>query len=78
MENSAKIPPAVNQIEAHPWLQQPELVQYLEQKNILVQAYSPLGNNEWGKPRYVPILTQVSGIFLLPTIHVRANGILSM
>lgn len=52
-ENSARIPPAVNQIEAHPWLQQPELVRYLEQKGILVQAYSPLGNNEWGKPRYV-------------------------
>ncbi|KAJ9615776.1 hypothetical protein H2200_001853 [Cladophialophora chaetospira] len=50
-ENSARIPPAVNQIEAHPWLQQPELVRYLEQKGILVQAYSPLGNNEWGKPR---------------------------
>jgi diketogulonate reductase-like aldo/keto reductase len=49
--NRAKIPPAVNQIEAHPWLQQPELVDYLKQHNILVQAYSPLGNNEWGKPR---------------------------
>jgi diketogulonate reductase-like aldo/keto reductase len=43
----------VNQIEAHPILQQPDLVSYLESKGILVQAYSPLGNNEWGKPRYV-------------------------
>ncbi|PGH10614.1 hypothetical protein AJ80_07465 [Polytolypa hystricis UAMH7299] len=47
----AKIPPVVNQIEAHPTLQQPELTKYLKENNILVQAYSPLGNNEYGKPR---------------------------
>lgn len=29
---TAKIPPAVNQVEAHPWLQQPELFDYLKSK----------------------------------------------
>lgn len=50
---TATIPPAVNQIEAHPWLQQPELMKFMKEKNILVVAYSPLGNNIYGLPRVV-------------------------
>ncbi|KNG90755.1 aldehyde reductase 1 [Aspergillus nomiae NRRL 13137] len=50
---TAKIPPAVNQIEAHPYLQQPSLHKYLKEKNILSVAYSPLGNNIYNAPRVV-------------------------
>ncbi|KAJ5222493.1 uncharacterized protein N7469_008733 [Penicillium citrinum] len=59
---TAKIPPAVNQIEAHPYLLQPELFKYLKDNNILPVAYSPLGNNIYNLPRVVddPTVVEVA------------------
>ncbi|KUF84484.1 putative oxidoreductase C2F3.05c [Phytophthora nicotianae] len=39
---TAKVKPAVNQIEVHPWLTRPETVKYCQDHDIIVQAYSPL------------------------------------
>lgn len=39
---TAKVPPSVNQIEVHPWCQRMELVKFCKERNIVVQAYSPL------------------------------------
>ncbi|KAK5072814.1 hypothetical protein LTR64_000779 [Lithohypha guttulata] len=49
----AKTKPAVNQIEIHPYLVQKDLVDFCKQENILLEAYSPLGNNQTGEPKTV-------------------------
>lgn len=59
---TAKIVPAVNQIEAHPELQQVALLRYLKRKGIAVTAYSPLGNNNRGLARVVdhPVVISIA------------------
>ncbi|KUL86795.1 hypothetical protein ZTR_04841 [Talaromyces verruculosus] len=50
---TAKISPAVNQIEAHPYLQQRDLLKWSQDNGIVVAGYSPLGNNIYNIPRAV-------------------------
>lgn len=44
MKDYAKVMPAVNQVELHVFLQQPELIEYCHDNNIVVEAYSPLAH----------------------------------
>ena len=45
LKKYAAIVPDVNQVELHVFLQQPELVQYCQDNNIVVEAYSPLAHS---------------------------------
>jgi diketogulonate reductase-like aldo/keto reductase len=48
-----EVVPAINQVEAHPYLQQHELFEFCQKNGIQLAAYSPLGNNQTGEPRTV-------------------------
>lgn len=61
----ARIKPAVNQVEVHPYNQQNNLVSYCKSRNVIVQAYSPLGMpsyKETGEPDVLsdPILQEIA------------------
>jgi L-glyceraldehyde reductase len=47
------VTPAVNQIERHPRLPNPELEAFCAKNNIHITAYSAFGNNSWGVPLLV-------------------------
>ncbi|KAL4781785.1 NADP-dependent oxidoreductase domain-containing protein [Aspergillus varians] len=59
---TAKMPPSVNQIEAHSYLQQRELLEWSKEKGIIIAGYSPLGNNIYNIPRTVddPLVIEVA------------------
>lgn len=50
-------PPAVNQLELHPWCQQREVVEYCHKHNIAVEAYCPLVRNQKASD---PTLTSIA------------------
>jgi len=65
----AKIPPAVNQIELHPYLQQTELVEFCQAKNIVVTAYSPLGTPGNSAEKGLPVLLEDEKILEIAKSH---------
>ncbi|MCP3931204.1 MAG: aldo/keto reductase [Bacteroidetes bacterium] len=46
LNNETSHPLVMNQIELHPFLQQKKMLEYCQQNNILLTAYSPLGSGD--------------------------------
>lgn len=44
LRTNSKIPPAVNQVEVHPYLAQSDMKKFCDRARIAVMAYSPLGS----------------------------------
>lgn len=57
MKEYAKVTPAVNQVELHVFLQQPELIEYCRKHNIVIEAYSPLAH---AKDMNEPVIQDVA------------------
>ncbi|NGM69544.1 aldo/keto reductase [Natronolimnobius sp. AArcel1] len=45
-QHVSDVPIAVNQIEFHPWFQRPDLVEYCEDTDTVLEAAAPLGRTE--------------------------------
>jgi methylglyoxal/glyoxal reductase len=54
----ARVPPAVNQVEFHPFLHQKELLAHCRQKGVQLEAYGPLVR---GHKMEHPVLRRISG-----------------
>lgn len=52
----ARVPPALDQFELHPWRQRPDLQEYCAEKGIVVQAWAPLMRGRVGE---VPELVEI-------------------
>ncbi|MFM7640338.1 MAG: aldo/keto reductase [Cyanobium sp.] len=46
----ARLAPAMNQVERHPYLQQPQLLAFCQEHGIALTAYSPLGAGRTDRP----------------------------
>lgn len=72
LHDSARIKPEMNQIELHPYLQQPAMIDYCAKNKIYITAYSPLGSPD--RPDFLkaegePILLEDSTIATIAGRH---------
>lgn len=54
--DNAQVPPAVNQVQFHPWCYQKEVAAYCQKRDIVIEAYCPLARaRKFGDPRLGPL-----------------------
>jgi alcohol dehydrogenase (NADP+) len=57
---SARIKPAVVQVEAHPYLPEAELLEFCKQKGIVLLAFAPLGHGARPGPLEDPVISAIA------------------
>jgi aldehyde reductase len=57
---SARIKPAVVQVESHPYLPEDELLKFCKEKGIIFLAFAPLGHGARPGPLEDPVITSIS------------------
>src|SRR3984885_12088294 len=57
---SARIKPAVIQVEAHPYLPEPELLKFCREKGIVFLAGAPLGHGMKSGPLEDPVISSIA------------------
>jgi diketogulonate reductase-like aldo/keto reductase len=58
----ATVPPAVDQVEFHPWLQQPALQSYLAEHDIALEAWAPLMKGHLSEEPLLARIGQAHGV----------------
>jgi len=58
---SARIKPAVVQVEAHPYLPETELLEFCKEKRVVFLAFAPLGHGIRPGPLEDPVISQIAG-----------------
>jgi diketogulonate reductase-like aldo/keto reductase len=57
----ASVPPAVNQVEWHPYYHQADLLKFCREHKIFLQAYSSLGSSNFASLRLDPTVQKIAG-----------------
>lgn len=52
---------SINQLELHPWLARPDIVQWCERRGVILQAYSPLVRGERSEEKILQPLAKKYG-----------------
>jgi alcohol dehydrogenase (NADP+) len=59
---SARIKPAVVQVESHPYLPETELLEFCREKGIVLLAFAPLGHGMRPGPLEDPVITEIAAL----------------
>lgn len=75
LASTAHVPPAVDQVEFHPWLQQPGLQAYLAEHDIALEAWAPVMKGHVGE---VPELAEIGRRYAKSPAQVAIRWVLQL